>query len=243
MNSLIRGSEIATGNSDKINDIILHTIGKSVTGASVLKIGACDGVFDDLTWGWISSYDMNVLFVEPITDRCERLKEHCNSLRGKSTIAQCAVSDKDGHIDMCVIPNEYIGKTTPSGLYVHPALYGMSSAWPPKNGLLGQHDSKILEEVGQRISVPCKTLASLLRDNPLDIIDILSIDTEGHDWIVLKQFDFDRYRPYWIEVELANLAVDDRRQAIEYLHSSGYHVYSNSRDGYAVRADVVDWQN
>jgi len=242
MKSLILGSEIAVSNTHHITDIILHSIGKQIPSANVMKIGACDGVFDDLTWGWISGYSMNALFVEPIADRCKKLREHCHNLKGKITIVQCAVSDTDGHIDMCLIPAEYMGKNTPSGLYVHPALYGMSSVWPPKNGLTEKHDGKVLDEVGIRIKVPCKTLQSIIANNELDTVDILSIDTEGHDWIILKQFDFERYRPYWIEVELANLSNEDRASAVNYLHCNGYHVYANSRDGYAVRADCVDWQ-
>jgi len=244
MNSLILGSQIAVGDAAEITNILLHAIGKEIKPATALKVGACDGVFDDLTWGWISGYGMNVLFIEPIPDRCEKLKEHCrHTLNDKATILQCAVSDKDGSIDMCVIPTEYMGKTTPNGLYVHPALYGMSSVWPPKNGLTGEHDGKVLEEVGQRVSVPCRTLQSILQEYSPSSIDLLSIDTEGHDWVVLKQFDFEKYRPYWIEVELANLSNEDRASAVSYLHSNGYHVYANGRDGYAVRADCVDWQN
>ena len=112
---------------------------------------------------------------------------------------------------------------------------------PPRNGLTGEHDAAVLAEVGERIHVPARRLASVLHDHAVERIDLLSIDTEGHDWIVLQQFDFVRYRPYWVEVELANLRAADREAALDYLRRSGYFVYHADRDGYAVRLDAVRW--
>ncbi len=50
------------------------------------------------------------------------------------------------------------------------------------------------------------TLAELIRDTPYHQkqIDLLSIDTEGHDLNVLKSLDIDLYRPKIIIIELLN---------------------------------------
>ena len=241
-NYLIMRSQLAEGYHE-INNILLHNIGKQVPSANLLTIGACDGVYDDLTSGWVSDYSFNVLFIEPIPDRCDHLKTNCVDLRGNITIVQCAISDENGSVDMGYIPTEYRGKHTPNGLYVHPALYGMSSIWPPKNGLNGVNDALVFEEIGVHINVPCRTLQSVLDEHQFLPIDLLSIDTEGHDFIILKQFDFHKYRPYWIQVELVNISDEDRASAVLYLQTSGYIVYENGQNGYAVRSDCVDWQN
>lgn len=241
MNPIITATELKEFDAGKITDVVLHTVGKEVRSATIFKVGACDGAYDDLTVGWIHSYGMNAIYVEPIPDRCEMLRNNVKEFRGKVSIFECAVSNTTSTVEMCVIPSEYMGKYTPNGLYVHPALIGMSSVWPPKNGLSGAHDAKVLEEVGKRVHVPVRTIDSILQEAQPESIDLLSIDTEGHDWIVLSQFDFSKYRPYWLEVELYNLSPQDRQSAEDYIRSSGYVLYHSGKDGYALRSDCIDW--
>jgi len=243
MTPIITATELKEFDAAKITDIVLHTLGKKIQPATILKVGACDGSFDDLTVGWIHGYGMNAIYIEPIPDRCETLRNNVKGFRGKVSIFECAVSNttSTSTVEMCVIPSEYMGKYTPNGLYVHPALIGMSSVWPPKNGLSGEHDAKVLEEVGKRIHVPVRTIDSILQEAQPESIDLLSIDTEGHDWIVLSQFDFIKYRPYWLEIELCNLSPQDRQSAEGHIRNSGYLLYHSGRDGYALRFDCIDW--
>lgn len=54
----------------------------------------------------------------------------------------------------------------------------------------------------EEIAVPCKTVNEILYSHFTDrIIDIISIDIEGIDAEVLKDIDFDRFRPKTIVVE------------------------------------------
>tara|TARA_R100000005_G_C4998637_1_gene205279 strand:- start:1970 stop:2698 length:729 start_codon:yes stop_codon:yes gene_type:complete len=235
-------SQLSDLQGHEITDIVLHSLGQELNPATVLKVGACDGVFDDLTIGWINSYGMNVIYVEPIPEMCEKLRENVKALSGDVSIYECAVSDTPGSIEMCMIPTEYLGKETPNGLFVHPALLGMGSVWPPKNGLAtNEHDVKVLEEIGVRFNVQARTLDSILTEASPTSIDLLSIDTEGHDWIILQQFDFVKYSPYWVEVEVCNMSEEDRQKAQDFLKVNGYHVYSSERDAYAIRSDLIDW--
>lgn len=225
-----------------INDIVLHGLGKNNSDNWVLKIGACDGVYDDLTWGWISAYSMNCLFVEPIPERCEQLKVHTQDLRGKCIIENCAIHSEEGYIEMVTIPEEFLEKETPSGAFCNKALYGMSSVYPPKNGLFkNSQDAKILEEIGKRVKVPCYPLNHIVSKNQLPKIDLLSIDTEGHDYIVFKQFDFDTYSPYWFEVEIINLQQFEIEEIQAIAKRYGYYTYGDDRDLYAVNSSLINW--
>jgi Methyltransferase FkbM domain len=44
-------------------------------------------------------------------------------------------------------------------------------------------------------TIECLTVKELLRRNDIKQIDLLHIDVEGHDWVILQQFDFEFVRP------------------------------------------------
>jgi hypothetical protein len=143
---------------------------------------------------------------------------------------------------MVTIPEEFLEKETPSGAFCNKALYGMSSVYPPKNGLLkNSQDAKILEEIGKRVKVPCYPLNHIVSKNQLPKIDLLSIDTEGHDYIVFKQFDFDTYSPYWFEVEIINLQQFEIEEIQAIAKRYGYYTYGDDRDLYAVNSSLINW--
>lgn len=240
---LLKSNDLKEKDHFAINDIVLHGLGKHNPNNWVLKIGACDGVYDDLTWGWISAYSMNCLFVEPIADRCAKLKEHSKDLRGTVLVENCAVHSENGTVEMVTIPEEFLEKNTPSGAFCNRALYGMSSVYPPKNGLAtNEHDVKVVEEIGKKIQVPCYTLDTILSKNNITNIDLLSIDTEGHDYVVFKQFDFDKFSPYWFEIEIVNLQPNEVESIHTIAKSYGYYTYGDSRDLYAINPCLVSWE-
>ena len=242
MQTLLNATDLKTKDHFGINDIILHGLGKHNNKNFVLKVGACDGVFDDLTWGWISANSMDCLFIEPIKDRCQDLEKNAKDLRGNILIENCAIHETDGTIEMVVIPKDYLEKETPSGAFCNKALYGMSSVYPPKNGLLkNSHDAKILEEIGVKQQVPCMRLDSILGKHNINQIDLLSIDTEGHDYIIFKQFNFEKYSPFWFEVEIINLEQKEIEEINNIAKSYGYYTYGDSRDLYGVNYSIINW--
>jgi FkbM family methyltransferase len=242
MQTLLTATDIKTKDHFGINDIVLHGLGKYNDKNFVLKIGACDGVFDDLTWGWISAYSMDCLFIEPIKDRYEDLQKNAKDLRGSILIENCAIHETDGEIEMVIIPKDYLEKETPSGAFCNKALYGMSSVYPPKNGLLkNDHDAKILDEIGIKQKVPCYTLNSVLNKHNISKVDLLSIDTEGHDYIIFRQFNFEKYSPLWFEVEIINLQPEEIEEINNIAKSNGYYTYGDSRDLYGVNYSLINW--
>ena len=55
MSFILKRSELQRLDHEAITDIVLHTIGRTVPSATILKVGACDGVRDDLTRSRISA--------------------------------------------------------------------------------------------------------------------------------------------------------------------------------------------
>jgi hypothetical protein len=86
---------------------ILHYIGKNITDASVIQIGAMDGINFDNTRGFLDMYKWKSLLVEPIPVIFNELKENFKD-RLNYTFEQCAITEHDGEIEMLTIPPDVI---------------------------------------------------------------------------------------------------------------------------------------
>ncbi len=117
---------------------------------------------------------------------------------------------------------------------------GIASFYQDRNALGGQ---RISREEFERIrphliteQVRCDTLANLLERQGVSKIDVLQIDVEGFDYHVLKQVDFERYRPAIIRMEWYNLPQDEQRLSRALLQRWGYRTAE-------VGADLLAWHN
>ena len=61
-------------------------------------------------------------------------------------------------------------------------------------------------------------------------IDYLKIDVEGYDFVLIKDFPFDKIKPTFIQVESEHV---DSLDMAKYLSSHGYHVNYDRTDIYA----------
>lgn len=215
---------------ENIYDVSLHHIGRTEENPFVVIIGAMDGVSFDETRGYISKYGWKGLFVEPVKEQFSRLE-----LLYRNTGSICeniAISDKIGSIKMLTIDQEAID----SGK-VHSCFGGMSAVYPPKNGLSSEGDREVVEKYGKIIEVPCTTIENLLTKHNILNIDIISIDTEGHDLIILKNLDIQKYNPKVIRIEYINLSKEDQNIAIDLLEKNNYVYNIIGQNLDAVRKD------
>lgn len=198
-----------------IYDIALHNIGAESGDPYVVIIGAMDGVSFDETRGYISKYNWKGLFVEPIPEQFNRLQSlYKNS---GSVCENSAISEYDGEITMLKIKQEAVD----SGK-VHSCFGGMSAVYPPRNGLASEGDRLVVETYGEKVTVPCLTPQSLFNKHNIHAFDIISIDTEGHDYLILKNIDLQKYRPRVIRIEYINLNEQEQADAIDYLVKNNY---------------------
>lgn len=87
----------------------------------------------------------------------------------------------------------------------------VSSAPEMLSGLVSKYDSRHLDRIKSEaaidgatteiIQVKCYVLNDLLKENKIDHIDYLSIDTEGGEYDILKSIDFDKVDIDIIDVE------------------------------------------
>ena len=82
--------------------------------------------------------------------------------------------------------------------------------------------------------VECVSLKEVLERNGVQRIDLMHIDTEGFDYKVLSQLDFQSYKPRAILYEVEHLSDDEKGMAAELLISHGYGLTLHGPDILAI---------
>lgn len=75
--------------------------------------------------------------------------------------------------------------------------------------------------------VECVTLSSLVAKHNISKVDIMVIDTEGHDFEILKSIDFEKIIPKLILFEHCHLSKSDYELAIKLLNREGYEMFGS----------------
>jgi FkbM family methyltransferase len=185
----------------------------------VLKIGANDGVESDpLAEFLLNDKRYRGVFVEPIPQYAKMLSANYDGT-GRFKIEQAAIAAQDGSMLMYYVDENV---TDSKGQKVPEWLRGVA-------GLDRTHVEKHLfsPEMHQAIrqtTVECLSMASLLARNKMHAVDLLQIDTEGYDFMVLKQIDFSVLRPKIVIFEPKHLSQKDDSEAKMFMEKAGYEV-------------------
>lgn len=189
-----------------------------------IQVGANDGRHDDPLHRLVVEHPgWRGLFVEPVPYLFERLKSTYGS-DDRFRFIRAAITDKTG---------------TERFYYVDPeAANELGDRAPPSMEQLGSfhrqlivdYRNGLLEPFIVDIEVPCLTWARLVGDCGVERIDLLHIDTEGHDYRILRQLDLRRDRPRVILYEHKHLSVADAATARRMLTEAGYRVEPIERD-------------
>ena len=68
-------------------------------------------------------------------------------------------------------------------------------------------------------------------ENGITKIDLLQLDTEGHDYTIIRAIDFQKVKPTIICYENVNLSDEDNRSCEELLINNGYTLQRYGRAG------------
>ncbi len=195
--------------------------------AYVVQIGANDGVAGDPLVEGFRTTRWSGLLVEPVPHLYEMLVARYRDRPGVH-IERAAVSTYDGE----------------SSLYRLRTVPGESPEWFNQLATLDREvllkhrssipeiDSLLVEE-----RVPTIRLDSLLARHGVSRIDFLVIDTEGHDFEVLRTLDFARFAPTLLMFEHQHLSEGDKQAAFALLETAGYDFRET------VEGDAIAWQN
>lgn len=137
--------------------------------AFVVEIGTCD--FETLA-GRVDG-----LFVEPVREYFDRLPATCRK-------ENVAVSNYTGTIDLYHIPSAVIQR---HGLDTW--LRGCNSVGQPHPTVMAGLSRGVIQDAWLvKTTVPVVRIKDLLAKHGVTHIDLLKIDTEGHDAIILNDF-------------------------------------------------------
>jgi FkbM family methyltransferase len=198
-------------------------------GVFFVQIGAMDGVRFDPLFPLVTRHGWRGLLVEPLPDLFAELQRTYRDRDGLA-FENAAIADSDGERVMFRIPP---GRIEENGLPDWAA--GLGSLYADRNALAWP---QLAPHVIQQ-PVRCLTLPALLAKHRVERIDVLQIDTEGADFAVLMQLDWRRFRPAIIQLEICNLAADEKTRCRALLTGHGYRIAEGNNDMLAVHETLA----
>ena len=184
--------------------------------STFIEVGSCD--FDTceklIENGW------NGVVIEPVKFYFDLLPKYTNV-----HYENIAISDEKGQNEIHYVDPSYIQRDDQSWIKGISSLESMSGPLSLKGN---EHLPKI------RQPVQTDTLESICEKYDIKYIDYLKIDTEGHDFRVLKSLNFDKVHVKFIKIEHKHLH-GEKRQLINFLKERGYILYEETDDIYAIR--------
>lgn len=194
--------------------------------AFVLQIGAAEGLIGDPLVDALAKTRWRALLVEPVPHLCAALRDRYRDQK-RIRIEQAAVSARDGEAPL------YRLRTTPGET---PEWFN-HLATLDRDVLLRQRTAiPNIDELVMEDRTATVRLNTLLARHQINAIDLLVIDTEGHDFEILRELDFTCVRPVLLMFEHQHLTVEEKAAAYELVHRNGY-VFRETPEG-----DTIAWR-
>jgi FkbM family methyltransferase len=191
----------------------------------VVQIGSNDGETNDpIRQLLLSRHQWRALFVEPVPYLYERLTRNypCDP---RFVFENVAVSDEKAAAFY------WVDASAKQHLPDLPPWFDQLGSFQREH--ITKHLNGILEPFIVSATVRCMTLSELLVDHAIRQVDILHIDTEGHDWKVLSQLDLTACVPDVILYEHRHLSQADKQSSLRFLEGK-YDLYDLGRDYFAI---------
>lgn len=177
-----------------------------------VQIGANDGVIYDPIHHFVNQYNWSGVLVEPVSFYFNRLKQNYSE-NPRLNFENVAISDKNEIREFFRIKEDL--DFLPAwchGLGTFHLDVLLTHRWAIPN----------IAEYVITEQVNCIPFPALLEKHSITHIDLLLIDTEGHDYEIIRQVDFARLRPKIIVYEHQYISSNDRRQCEHALKEKGY---------------------
>lgn len=175
---------------------------------SVVKIGSNDGKYDDALYDTLIKHPTTkCLFVDPLENKLNECKK--NFVDFANARYECvAVSVDDSPKTLYVISE----KAWINEQKVH-LWWDKLASFNPKH--IQNHCGKdFSDKYLTEINVPSISLMKLLQKTDFLDVDLLHVDTEGHDWSILKQINHERIAPKIILFEKRHLQKKELDEAV-----------------------------
>jgi FkbM family methyltransferase len=208
-------------------DRLIALFAEIVPDAFVVQIGANDGVAGDPLVEGFRHTGWSGLLVEPVPHLYDMLVARYRDRPGVR-LERAAVSTYDGEAPLYrlrTVPGESPEWFNQLATLDREVLLKHRSSIP-------EIDSLLIEE-----SVRTVRLDTLLARHQISRIDLLVIDTEGHDFEILRTLDLARFAPTLMMFEHQHLTEGDKQAAYALLETAGYD-FRETAEG-----DAIAWRN
>jgi FkbM family methyltransferase len=191
----------------------------------------------------------NIILVEPVPFLYDLLKHNYKERIRTNEIEflSIAISDRDGTINMTAPCKD-------NDFNAYPFFLNQMASTTDRYIKQFKFQERYPNFKFETITVPCRTLNTIVKERGITSIDHLIVDTEGHDETILRAFDFQKVKPKRITFE--NAYMDDilpegqvqdasssqeshrpkYRAFLQFLASHGYRVVSEDTED-----TVVEW--
>lgn len=194
----------------------------------VVQVGANDGVQGDPLHALIvANPRWQALFIEPVDVLFDRLVRNYGH-EGRFRFRRCAISSRAGQRTFYHVSED-----------ARAALGGRVPYWFDQLGAFDRDHivaqlGGVLEPFIVATEVDTLPLTQVLDEHGIDRVDLLHIDTEGHDHEVLMSLDFGRYKPTVVLFEHVHLDAGSARGVASRLVGNGYRLARHGDDTLAV---------
>lgn len=208
-------------------DAVLFALSVDRSRVFVVQIGSNDIGPGDPLRVFIGHKHWRGILVEPAPHAFDRLRKHYGG-NPRWVLENVAITDRTG-------TREFYYPAGGAGL---PPGYDQLSSF--SMDLLREH-SRMIPNLEKHIvagPVRCLTFQDLCDRHAVETINLIQIDAEGHDLEILREIDFERYRPDVVMYEHVFLTERDRLKALDILRSHGFRWKETDHDTIALREGV-----
>ncbi len=188
----------------------------SSQNVNVIIVGANSGAPKDLLFDYLHLENVTAVLVEPISELLEELKSKL-------------VVRKNLHFENSAVDTRLRKRV----------LYRLKGAaeFPVWSEGLASFNKRVLLSHGNQLKgmkkyvveevVNCITFESLVKKYSLSSINVLQIDTEGYDYEIVKNINFEKHKPDIMIIEYLHITVYEYYSLIKLLQDQNYKVYGN----------------
>ena len=208
-------------------DLVLACFEMSGQPITILQVGACDGVKNDLVRRQVCRGTGQAVLVEPNPLAFSRLQQNYLDVPNVRLV-QAAVGNDDGEA-----PFFRMKMGDRSG----PEDWKLQISSFYREHL---HHHGVADKDIEEIRVSCRSLSSLVTELQLGRIDVLQIDVEGFDAAVVRMALAMPVPPQCINFEHRHLSAADRHPLFDLLRSHGYLLSYSDWNLLAVQKTTMD---
>lgn len=190
-----------------------------------IQVGSCDGIKHDPIHNYVIKYNWSGILIEPVEYLFKKLAKNYCDVKGLLFL-NLAISDESGY------KNFYYLKETKD--HIHSAYCELGSF--SKDTIL-KH-KKIIPNIEEYIvskKVKTITISELKRQYNIRQIDLLNIDTEEHDYRILRSINFKNIKPKIILFEHKHLSSKEYKEIKYLLKQNNYLFFRTGADTLALQ--------